>query len=125
MIWGPADKRLTGNGGKLNTSQAEPVAASSWAVGQFLSISCEAFRCRTRYVNLILQKTKPLLKPDLLVCTCRIVDGKDSRFRWTSVGALTLHMHESSSLSYVLSRVSELNKQQVKPRAAVKYIKVQ
>ena len=39
----PADKRLTGNGGKLNTSQAEPVAASSWAVGQFLSFSCEAF----------------------------------------------------------------------------------
>ena len=38
---GPADKCLTGNGGKLNTSQAEPVAANSWAVGQFPSISCE------------------------------------------------------------------------------------
>ena len=42
-------KRLTGKGGKLNTSPVEPVAASSWAVGQFLSISCEAFRCLTRY----------------------------------------------------------------------------
>ena len=41
---GPSDKRLTGNGGKLNSSQAEPVAANSRAVGQFLSISCEAFR---------------------------------------------------------------------------------
>ena len=40
---GPSDKHLTGNGGKLNTSQAEPLAASSWAVGQFLSISYEAF----------------------------------------------------------------------------------
>ena len=29
--------------GKINTSQAEPVAANSRAVGQFLSISCEAF----------------------------------------------------------------------------------
>ena len=36
--------RCTGKGGKLNTSQAEPVAANSWALGQFLSISCEAFR---------------------------------------------------------------------------------
>ena len=45
---GPADKRLTGKGGTLNTSQAEPVAASSWAVGHFLSFSCEAFICRTR-----------------------------------------------------------------------------
>ena len=36
---GSSDKRLTGKGGKLNTSQAEPVAANSWAVGQFLSIS--------------------------------------------------------------------------------------
>ena len=41
---GPVTKCLTGKGGKLNTSQVEPVAASSWAVGQFLSISCEAFR---------------------------------------------------------------------------------
>ena len=40
---GSSEKRLTGNGGKLNTSQAEPVAANSWAVGQFPSISCEAF----------------------------------------------------------------------------------
>ena len=40
IVPGPADKRLTGNGGKLNTSQAEPVAASSWAVGHFLSFSC-------------------------------------------------------------------------------------
>ena len=30
--------------GTLNTSQAELVAANSWAVGQFLSISFEAFR---------------------------------------------------------------------------------
>ena len=43
-LQGQATKRLTGKGGKLNTSQAEPVAANSWAVGQFLSISCEAFR---------------------------------------------------------------------------------
>ena len=28
---------------ELNTSQAEPLAANSRAVGQFLSISCEAF----------------------------------------------------------------------------------
>ena len=40
-VEGSSEKRLTGNGGKLNTSQAEPVAANSWAVGQFLSISCE------------------------------------------------------------------------------------
>ena len=40
---GSSEKRLTGKGGKLNTSQAEPVAANSWAVGQFPSISCEAF----------------------------------------------------------------------------------
>ena len=42
-VQGSSEKRLTGNGEKLNTSQAEPVAASSWAVGQFLSISCETF----------------------------------------------------------------------------------
>ena len=29
---GSSEKRLTGKGGKLNTSQAEPVAANSWAV---------------------------------------------------------------------------------------------
>ena len=46
---GSSEKRLTGKRGKLNTSQADPVAASSCAVGQFLSISCEAFRCLTRY----------------------------------------------------------------------------
>ena len=40
---GSSEKRLTGKGEKLNTSQAEPVAANSWAVGQFPSISCEAF----------------------------------------------------------------------------------
>ena len=34
--------------GKLNTSQAESVAASRAAVGQFLSISREAFILRTR-----------------------------------------------------------------------------
>ena len=37
MKWPP------GKGGRINTSQAEPVAANSRAVGQFLSISCEAF----------------------------------------------------------------------------------
>ena len=42
-IPGSSEKRLTGKGGKLNTSQTEPVAANSWAVGQFPSISCEAF----------------------------------------------------------------------------------
>ena len=39
-ILGPSMKHLTGNGGKLNTSQVEPIAANSRAVGQFLSISC-------------------------------------------------------------------------------------
>ena len=50
-IPGQATKRLTGKGGKLNTSQAEPVVASSWAGGQFLSISREAFILLTRYVD--------------------------------------------------------------------------
>ena len=45
-LQGSSEKRLAGNGGKLNTSQAEPVAANSWAVGQFLSISCETFLWR-------------------------------------------------------------------------------
>ena len=45
---GSVKKRLTGNGGKLDTSQAMSVAASSWAVGQFLSISLEAFILLTR-----------------------------------------------------------------------------
>ena len=41
-IPGSSEKRLTGKGGKLNTSQAEPVAANSWAVGQFPSTgSCK------------------------------------------------------------------------------------
>ena len=40
---GSSEKRLTGKEGKLNTCQAEPVAANSWAVGQFPSFSCEAF----------------------------------------------------------------------------------
>ena len=40
---GSSEKRLTGKGGKLNNSQAEPVAANSWAVGRFVSISSEAF----------------------------------------------------------------------------------
>ena len=48
---GSSEKHLTGNGGKLNTSQAEPVAVSTWAVGQFLSISCEAFILLTRYMG--------------------------------------------------------------------------
>ena len=40
---GQITKRHTGKGGKLNTNQAEPVAANSGAVGQYLSIYCEAF----------------------------------------------------------------------------------
>ena len=40
-------KRRPEKGGKLNTSQAGSVAASRAAVGQFLSISCEAFILRT------------------------------------------------------------------------------
>ena len=48
-IRGSSILRHTGKGGKLNTSQAEPFAASSWAVGQFLSISCEAIILMTRY----------------------------------------------------------------------------
>ena len=43
-IPGSSDKRPPENEGKINTSQAEPVAANSRAVGQFLSISWEAFR---------------------------------------------------------------------------------
>ena len=45
IVPGSSDKRHTGKGGKINTSQAEPVAANNRAVGQFLSmsISCEAF----------------------------------------------------------------------------------
>ena len=39
----------TGKGRKLNTSQAEPVAANSRAVGQIFSISCEAYILLTRY----------------------------------------------------------------------------
>ena len=42
-------KRHTGKGRKLNTSQAEPVAANSRAVGQIFSISCEAYILLTRY----------------------------------------------------------------------------
>ena len=38
---GPQTKRHPEKGGKLNTSQAESVAASRAAVGQFLSISRE------------------------------------------------------------------------------------
>ena len=45
---GPQMKRRLEKGGKLNTSQAGSVAASRAAVGQFLSISCEAFILRTR-----------------------------------------------------------------------------
>ena len=47
---GPQTKRHPEKGGKLNTSQAGSVAASRAAVGQFFSISREAFILRTRYV---------------------------------------------------------------------------
>ena len=40
---GPSTKRSPEKEGKINTGQEEPVATNSWAVGQFLSISCEAF----------------------------------------------------------------------------------
>ena len=53
ILQGSSEKRLTGNGEKLNTSQAEPVAASSWAVGQFLSFSCEAFILLTWYMYFV------------------------------------------------------------------------
>ena len=46
---GPQTKRHPEKGGKLNTSQAGSVAASRAAVGQFLSISREAFILMTRY----------------------------------------------------------------------------
>ena len=52
LIWklpGQQTKRRPEKGGKLNTSQAGSVAASRAAVGQFLSISREAFILRTRY----------------------------------------------------------------------------
>ena len=48
ILPGPQTKRHPEKGGKLNTSQAGSVAASRAAVGQFLSISCEAFILRTR-----------------------------------------------------------------------------
>ena len=44
----PSMKHPPENEGKINTSQAEPVAANSRAVGQFLSISWKAFCWRTR-----------------------------------------------------------------------------
>ena len=56
QIPGPQTKRRPEKGGKLNTSQAGSVAASRAAVGQFLSISREAFILRTRYTFL---ETKP------------------------------------------------------------------
>ena len=43
----PQTKHCPEKGGKLNTSQAGSVAASRAAVGQFLSISHEAFIFRT------------------------------------------------------------------------------
>ena len=49
---GPQTKRHPEKGGKLNTSQAGSVAASRAAVGQFLSISREAFCLATRYFDL-------------------------------------------------------------------------
>ena len=49
LVPGPQTKRHPEKGGKLNTSQAGSVAASRAAVGQFLSISREAFILRTRY----------------------------------------------------------------------------
>ena len=48
---GRQTKRHLEKGGKLNTSQAGSVAASRAAVGQFLSISREAFILRTRYIT--------------------------------------------------------------------------
>ena len=45
---GPSTKHPREKEGKINTSQTETVAASSWAVGQFLSISLEAFILLTR-----------------------------------------------------------------------------
>ena len=48
LLPGPQTKRHPEKGGKLNTSQAGSVAASRAAVGQFLSISREAFILRTR-----------------------------------------------------------------------------
>ena len=49
-VQGKSTKRFLEKEEKINTSQAEPVAANSRAVGQFISISSEAFRWRTRYV---------------------------------------------------------------------------
>ena len=43
-IPGSSTKRIPEKEGKINTSQAEPLAANSKAVGKFLSISCEVFR---------------------------------------------------------------------------------
>ena len=45
---GRQTKRHLEKGGKLNTSQAGSVAASRAAVGQFLSISREAFILKTQ-----------------------------------------------------------------------------
>ena len=46
---GQLTKRRPEKRGKLNISQAGSVAASRAAVGQFLSISREAFILKTRY----------------------------------------------------------------------------
>ena len=49
---GPQTKCHLEKGGKLNTSQAGSVAARRAAVGQFLSISREAFILRTRFTEI-------------------------------------------------------------------------
>ena len=90
IIPGSSEKRLTGKGGRLNTSQAEPVAANSWAVGQYPSISCEHFipnfvfsvstvRPCLKYIlwSKKLQAAHVGLTPDLFKCCLheRIVSG--------------------------------------------------
>ena len=49
---GQQKKRRMEKGGKPKTSQAGSIAASRAAVGQFLSISREAFILRTRFTEI-------------------------------------------------------------------------
>ena len=59
LVPGPQTKRHPEKGGKLNTSQAGSVAASRAAVGQFLSISCEALILRAQYCMIAPDSRKP------------------------------------------------------------------
>ena len=71
---GPQTKRRPEKGGKLNTSQAGSVVASKAAVGQFLSISREAFILRTRYI-LFSQRLFQLSSPHV-----SLIEGHQTKY---------------------------------------------